>query len=520
MNTLESLSPKWVNCSLGEVVQVLRGVSYSKSQSATVAKPSFVPILRATNINRVLDFEELVYVEPACVDSEQFLREGDIVVAASSGSKSVVGKAAHFTGGWRGSFGAFCMGLRPNTAVDSRFVGYFLQTDEYRHQISELSAGSNINNLKRDHILSFPFRIGPLPEQRRIVAKIEELLSDLDAGVAALQRAKTNLKRYRASVLKAAVEGKLTEAWRSEHSNAEPASKLLERILTERRKKWEADQLTKFKTAGKEPPKNWQARYVEPKPPVTAGLPELPEGWCWASVEQVASECTVGHVGPMKDEYESDGIPFLRSQNVRPLRFDRVGLRFIPKGFHEKLRKSRLIGGELLVVRSGNIGEACVYPFDEPEANCADLVITRFTSGFDAHYASIFIVSPLGKYLVGGKRTGSALSHFNVGAMEQSPIPLPPLPIQKRIVEEVAERLSQIEASELAIENGLRRAARLRQSILKLAFEGKLVPQDPADEPAGELLARVKALQSIPNRDNPTLNGLKTGQPRRRRKVK
>ncbi|MFO0889888.1 MAG: hypothetical protein U0790_12195 [Isosphaeraceae bacterium] len=107
----------------------------------------------------------------------------------------------------------------------------------------------------------------PINEQRRIVAKIEELFSDLDAGVAALERVRANLKRYRASVLKAAVEGKLTEDWRAQHPDTEPAPVLLERILTERRRQWEKDQLAKFAQAGKQPPKGWREKYVEPGRP-------------------------------------------------------------------------------------------------------------------------------------------------------------------------------------------------------------------------------------------------------------
>ena len=110
-------------------------------------------------------------------------------------------------------------------------------------------------------IKTLPVPIAPLNEQSRIVAKIEELFSDLDAGVANLLRVRANLKRYRAAVLKAAVEGKLTEDWRAQHPDTEPASVLLERILTERRRKWEEDQLAKFAEAGKQPPKGWQEKY-------------------------------------------------------------------------------------------------------------------------------------------------------------------------------------------------------------------------------------------------------------------
>ncbi len=120
--------------------------------------------------------------------------------------------------------------------------------------------------------------IAPLDEQHRIVAAIEQQFTRLDAGIAALRRAQTKLKRYRAAVLKAAVEGKLTETWRTQHPDTEPASILLERILKERRAKWEAD----LRAKGKDPAK---VRYVEPAKPDTESLPELPEGWCWATVE-------------------------------------------------------------------------------------------------------------------------------------------------------------------------------------------------------------------------------------------
>jgi type I restriction enzyme S subunit len=375
---------------------------------------------------------------------------------------------------------------------------YFFHLLRYL-RLDSLDKSTAIPSLSRDDYNAQEIPLAPLNEQRRIVAKIEELFSDLDAGVAALERIKANLKRYHAAVLKAAVEGRLTEEWRAKHPKTEPASKLLERILAEHRQQWEEDQLARFAAADKTPPKGWREKYVEPAAPDHATVPELPQGWCWATVQRCAIEVTVGHVGPMKDRYISDGIPFLRSQNVRPLRYDRDGLRFIPDEFHEELKKSKLFGGELLVVRSGNIGDACVYPDDEPEANCADLVITRLVKEVNPWYAATFVVSPLGQALVGGKRTGSALSHFNVGAMAKCPFPLPSVAEQAQIVSTVAERLSQIEATEIVIEHGLKRAARLRQSVLKRAFEGRLVPQDPTDEPAAQLLDRIRQARGTAN---------------------
>src|SRR5208283_792376 len=117
-------------------------------------------------------------------------------------------------------------------------------------------------------------------------AKIEELLSDLDAGVVALERVRANLKRYRVTVLKAAVEGTLAKDWRAQHPDTEPASVLLECILTERRHKWEKEQLSKFAQEGKQPPKGWQTKYREPIIHGVSELPTTPSSWVWASADQ------------------------------------------------------------------------------------------------------------------------------------------------------------------------------------------------------------------------------------------
>ena len=133
------------------------------------------------------------------------------------------------------------------------------------------------------------FSMPPLGEQTRIVEKLEELLSDLDAGVAELKAAQKKLVQYRQSLLKAAVEGTLTADWRKTNQPKETGAQLLERILKERRSRWEAKQLAKFQEQGKTPPKGWQDKYPEPVKPDTSDLPELPEGWVWASVDQLLS---------------------------------------------------------------------------------------------------------------------------------------------------------------------------------------------------------------------------------------
>lgn len=342
--------------------------------------------------------------------------------------------------------------------------------------------------------------IPPLNEQLRIVAKIEELFSDLDAGVAALKRAKANLKRYRAAVLKAAVEGKLTEAWRAEHPDTEPATKLLERILTERRHKWETDQQAKFAAAGKQPPKNWKEKYKEPKPPETTGLPELPDGWVFAGVDQLITVITSGSRDWTRF-YGSGTGTFIMAQNVRKGSLDLSYRQPVnpPANDRDRMR-SQVAKNDLLVTIVGaNTGDVCRVPRHLPEHYvCQSVALMRPVLPETAEYIEGYFIAEHGaqkhfrRYIYGQGRP-----HLGFDDLRMTPVALPPLAEQLEIMAEVQQRLSIIDAAETTINRSLLRAARLRQTILKQAFEGKLVPQDPADEPASVLLERIRASQSL-----------------------
>ena len=173
----------------------------------------------------------------------------------------------------------------PPNELDAQFLFYFLK--RARSLALALSSGTTFQEVSKKRAAMIPLALAPLPEQRRIVAKLDELFAELDAGVAALERAQAKLKRYRASVLKAAVGGKLTEEWRRNNPPDETGEELLQRILVERRKRWEQEQLAKFTAKGQKPTKNWQQKYRDPVEPNISKLPELPEGWCWATVDQI-----------------------------------------------------------------------------------------------------------------------------------------------------------------------------------------------------------------------------------------
>ena len=160
--------------SVGDVSEQVRGVSYSKTESSEEPRPGFVAILRANNItDEGLSFDDLVYVPVARVSPKQRIHANDVVIAASSGSLSVVGKAAQARQVMDGSFGAFCKVLRPNEDVDPLYFGHFFRTPAYRRIVSGLAAGANINNLRNEHLDDLQFSLPSLPEQKRIAAILD-----------------------------------------------------------------------------------------------------------------------------------------------------------------------------------------------------------------------------------------------------------------------------------------------------------------------------------------------------------
>ncbi len=460
---------------------MIRGVSYKKVDASSVSAEGFVPLLRATNIDRVLNFDGLVYVPTQYVNPDQYLRPGDIVIAASSGSSSVVGKAAQLNKEWVGTFGAFCLGLRAVSAMDNRYLAWFLQGDDYRNRTSQLAAGVNINNLKREHIEGIPVPFPPLPEQHCIVAEIEKQLTRLDASVAALRRVQANLKRYRASVLKAACEGRLVsteaELARAEGREYEPADRLVERILAERRTRREAQE----KRRGK---------YKEP-PPDTSDLPELPEGWVWSSMGQSFDVYVGSTPRRAKLEYWNGDIAWVSSSEVA---FSRIKCtrEYITE---EGLRNSSLYVHPEGTVLLGMIGEGKtrgqVSILDIPACNSQNSAAIRVSeSGFPPEYVFYYLWSQYEATRQIG--SGNNQPALNKSRVQEIAFPLPPLAEQRRIVAEVERRLSVIQQTEATVEANLTRAERLRQSILKQAFSGNLVPQDPNDEPASALLERIR----------------------------
>ncbi|MGB0834426.1 MAG: restriction endonuclease subunit S [Psychrobium sp.] len=254
----------WAKCKVSDFGILIRGVSYKKGDASNTSAEGMLPVLRANNINHQLNYENLMYVPSSLISEEQSIKKGDILFAMSSGSKHLVGKSAQATEDFSGGFGAFCGLLRASKHVSGKFIALVFQEGQFRNLVSSIAKGSNINNLKREHILDYEVRLPPLEEQNRIVEKIEELFSELDKGIESLKTAKTQLSVYRQALLKHAFEGKLTEQWRKDNADKlESPEQLLTRIQQEREARYQ-QQLDDWK----QEVEKWEADGKEGKKPV------------------------------------------------------------------------------------------------------------------------------------------------------------------------------------------------------------------------------------------------------------
>jgi type I restriction enzyme S subunit len=376
------------------------------------------------------------------------------------------------------------------------FLAYTIPA--YLKLVNDNTSAITVKHLSSATVQELPLPLPPRAEQDRVASKIDELFSRIDEGERALKRVEKLVERYRQSVLKAAVTGELTRDWRAARKRAgEPAESgaaLLARILKARRAAWEAAELAKLKAKGKPPiDDHWKQKYKEPEPPNTTDLPELPEGWVWTSIGEMKSFSLYGPRFSSED-YAVDGYSILRTSDISAS--GRVNLATTPK-LHlsrEEYEKYKVEQGDLLVTRTGSLGTLALYD-DDVEANPgAYLIQFRIPAPSTTRwYLFHFLRSPTGQrnLLEGGAGVGRP--NLNAPHIESIPVPLPPLEEQSEIIQRIDEVTVLCEKRYADCLHASRSSAALRQSILKAAFSGQLVPQDPKDEPASKLLERIAA---------------------------
>ena len=391
-----------------------------------------------------------------------------------------------------------------NELLSNTFFFYRFLCRDFVNYTSHNVSGVNLPRVNFQTLSQFKIPFPPLPEQHRIVAKLEELFTKLDAGKEELLRAKARLKRYRQSVLKSAMEGKLTEDWRREHGGEiESASVLLDRVLKERREKWEAEQLEQMKAKGKMPKDDkWKNKYKEPPGPDTSKLPELPEGWVWVTLPQVG-ELNRGKSKhrPRNASFLYGGrYPFVQTGDIKQAN-GLIG-HYNQTYSEEGLKQSRLWPASTLCITiAANIADTAILGFD---ACFPDSVVGFLPEIGHCNIRFVEFFLRTAKDDLERYAPATAQKNINLGTLKGLAIPFPPLAEQNVITEEIDRHLSVADAVEATVDAELKRSDALRQSILKQAFSGKLVPQDPNDEPAEKLLERITKEKSKRESDQKT----------------
>ena len=437
----------WVETQVGSIAVLLRGISYKKYQASKLPAAGYSPVLRANNINGTLNFDDLVFVPNNLIKKEQFIKKGDIIFAMSSGSKHLVGKSAQSQTDYNGSYGAFCSLLRVSDCLSKKYVARFFQSNSFKRLISEIAKGTNINNLKREHIINFTISLPPLPEQLAIVAKLEQLLGALGNGIANLKAAKEKLETYRQSVLKTAFEGKLLDGEKDNPSN----------IV---RKGWRQETIS-------------AVCEVNPPKPVTDDEVEITFLPMSSVEEETGKYCSTG-----AKRYEQ-----------------------VKSGYTGFLKGDVLFAKITPCMENGKVALIDKLP-NQIGFGSTEFHVIRPSEEIQGKWLFYFLVQRRLRGFARNQMTGSA-GQLRVpkSFIQNLRISFPSLPEQRAIVSTIESRFAVCDKLSRDIDEALEKSQAMRQSILKKAFDGGLLSkaelrecrEQPDWEPAAKLLQRIKA---------------------------
>ncbi|MBL7103698.1 MAG: restriction endonuclease subunit S [Bacteroidales bacterium] len=479
---------------LSKYIKILGGYAFKSSQY----KKQGIPVIRISDFsNEKIVLTDCVYYDESDGLSKYELKEGDIIIALTGGTIAKLaivqeGLGKLYLNQRVGKFEA----LNPDE-FESEYVYWIARS--VQSIIKDLAWGAAIPNVSPKQIEALDF---PLPDkkiQKGIISFLNDLKNQeidsnriyfkkyIDNEIIKLQENQVSgnnistalthqldlVKQLRQAFLREAMQGKLTQEWRESHPDlveGEPASELLAKIKAEK------EQLIKEKKIKKQ----------KPLPPITENeIPfEIPENWVWCRLREVCSKIGSGST-PKGSNYSNDGIPFFRSQNVHNDGLVYDDIKFISEDVHQKMNGTTVLTNDVLLnITGGSLGRCALVPSDFEEGNVSQHVSIIRPVKLENSYLHKIILSPLIQGYIFNSTTGAGREGLPKYNLEQFVIPLPPLSEQQRIVSKLDKLMQYCDKLEQSIDQSLQQAESLRQSILKRAFEGKLVPHDPNDEPS------------------------------------
>lgn len=442
MTEWRELPVGWELVPLLDLGELIRGVTYSKNDASDSPFSGSVPVLRANNIqDRHFGLDGLVHVPSELVSPAQFIVKGDVVIATSSGSIAVVGKAAQAQEDLGAGFGAFCGLIRPCRQISWEYYGHFFSTEYYRSSVSAMARGVNINNLKKSHFESLLLPLAPLNEQRRIAAKLDTTLAAVEACRQRLDGVAAILKRFRQAVLAEATTGELTREWREERGIDAG---------------WEEGLL---------------AELMQGKP--RNGYSPKPADRVTAVKSLTLSATTTGRFLPRHFKYIDESIAADSHLWLEP--------------------------GDILIQRANTleyVGVSALYEGPPGEFIYPDLMMKcRSNHNVAPQFLHYLLSSDRTRNYFRSNATGTSgnMPKINQQVVMTAPVSWPSLEEQAEIVRRAQKLFSLADQFESRLTAARRIVERLTPALLAKAFRGELVPQVPGDEPASVLLERIRA---------------------------
>ncbi|MGO3445162.1 MAG: restriction endonuclease subunit S [Pseudoalteromonas distincta] len=363
---------------------------------------------------------------------------------------------------------------RPNNKINSKYLNYYLVNFYNSGEISKYQSGSNnLRNLKFKEYETINIPVAPLLEQKRIVEKLDSLLAQVDTIQQRLNNLPDIIKRFRQSVLAAAVSGKLTEQWRVGNEVTDVGDSIKE-ILNDRSVKVTAR--TKF-----------------PQPHLKDEEYPIPDNWKWVSLDSLASKIVDGvHHKPV---YTEEGVPFMSVKDIKNGKMTFDFCKYISQETHKEIHpRCNPEKGDLLITKSGTIGRTAIVETDDIfDLFVSVALIKPASSEVNMHFVDLALRKWVNGIDISSRVVGTAIKNLHLRDMRVLAIPFAPIEEQTEIVRLVEQYFALADTLEKNLANAKQRVDNLTQSILAKAFRGELVPQDPNDEPADKLLARIKA---------------------------
>lgn len=371
--------------------------------------------------------------------------------------------------------------LRPVSTIHSRFLYYYCISDKFVDGLTAIQYGISYPAVKNSQVLSQSIPIPPLNEQKRIAEKLDQIFTEINSAKVRFDKITTILKKFRQSVLQAAVTGQLTEYWRKRNQSNSMA-KLVEEI---NEKKTGA-----LKVRAK---KGWQQK-IEPF--------ELPENWSWIENHKISKDLSnaicAGPFGTIfkAKNFKEEGIPIVFLRHIKDSRFNQNDPKYMDKKVWQKFHQDySVFGGELLVAKLGDPpGESCIYPEDMGVSMITPDVMKMNVDErlAETKYLQYYFNSPINKKLIGNLAFGATRLRIDIATFKMFPIPLPPRDEQREIVLQVESLFTLADKIEEKYEFSIEQVDKLKHSVLEKAFCGDLISQNQTDEPASILLKRIK----------------------------